>query len=121
MSKFKQLLIAFAIVGTVVGFIGLRLWNWVKPVASQTTEVQTLTAESYVVARVAGHISVPNGIPEVTKLAEVEVLKHQNPTFYGQAAPGDWVVRYPSFVVLYRLETNKVLTLLPLAPPVGPR
>jgi|JI8StandDraft_1071087.scaffolds.fasta_scaffold00976_9 hypothetical protein len=49
-------------------------------------------------------------VPIRSIVDDVATLKAVNPMFYEQARAGDWVLRYTDTVVLYRSQTNEVIT-----------
>jgi hypothetical protein len=52
----------------------------------------------------------------MTQIHGVEALRRQNPAFYALAENGDWIIRYPAQVVLYRAASGTVVAVVPITP-----
>lgn len=65
-------------------------------------------------ALVAALISVSPGLPTVEYVSDTLTVKKVNPTFYQNVERGDWVVTYPTLVVIYRPSDNHIVNALPI-------
>lgn len=65
--------------------------------------------ESLVAAEVADRFAVPSVAPTVTRLADVAALEAVHPAFYADVRDGDWMLRYPGLVIVYRREEGRIV------------
>lgn len=78
----------------------------------QTAQQQQERIYQQALERVASMAAIPDDqVPTRTIVDDVATLKAANPVFYEQARVGDWVLRYDDTVVLYRSQTNEVITM----------
>lgn len=96
----------FALATTFVAFLVLLILQnrpGVRPPASVTP------TESVVATEVASRYAVPNEAPIVTRLTDVDALARVHPEFYVGLRDGDWLVRYPGLVIVYRREEGRIV------------
>jgi hypothetical protein len=117
MSKIRQVFILVAIGGTILGFLALQAYHVFVPARpASPTGVGVPSPEQTVLAEVATRVVLPAGSPTVTQIRGVEALRRQNPAFYALAENGDWIIRYPAQVVLYRAASGTVVAVVPITP-----
>lgn len=71
-----------------------------------------------IVQRLSELISVPSGVPIVAVIEDLEKLKKENLEFYQEAQQGDYVISWPTKVVLYSTSKNIVLISMPIQNPI---
>jgi hypothetical protein len=117
MSKIRQVFILGAIGGTILGFLALQAYRVFVPIhPTAPTGATAPSPEQAVLAEVAARVALPAGRPTMTQIHGVEALRRQNPAFYALAENGDWIIRYPAQVVLYRAASGTVVAVVPITP-----
>lgn len=72
------------------------------------------SATELLIQKVSAHMTLPSVPPSVRQVQEVELLQRENPLFYQQAQIGDWVLSFPTMIILYRASTDRIITTLPV-------
>ncbi len=98
----------FALAATFVAFLVLLILQN-RPGAQPS--VSDIPTEGIVAAEVASRYVVPNEAPVVTQLADVEALRRVHPDFYSDLRDGDWLVRYPGLLIVYRREEGRIVKI----------
>ncbi len=98
----------FAFAATFVAFLVLLIMQH-QPSARPTA--QETSIESLVAAEVAARYAVPREVPTVTRLTDVAALAKTNPSFYAGLLDGDWLVRYPRLLIVYRREEGRIVKI----------
>jgi hypothetical protein len=109
----------------VVALSFLAGWNWyqrteiekqlsqVNPEQLKSTQDSVLAQE--VVAKVKKHMTIDETIaPTIAKIADAEALRSKNPLFYKNAKNGDFVVITTTRAVLYSLENDVIIDVVPV-------
>jgi hypothetical protein len=98
----------FALAATFVAFLVLLILQnrpGARPPVSETS------TESVVAAEVASRYAVPNEAPVVMRLSDVDALARVHPEFYAGLLDGDWLVRYPGVLIVYRREEGRIVKI----------
>ncbi len=109
----------------VVALSFLAGWNWyqrselqkqlaqVNPEQLKSTQDAVLAQE--VVAKVKKHMTLDETVaPTVAKIADAETLRQKNPLFYKNASNGDFVVITTTRAILYSLEKDVIIDVVPV-------
>lgn len=73
------------------------------------------------IQKVARHIVIKDGeTPSVATVQDADALRSQNPIFYKDAQNGDRVLVWSDKVVLYSVDRDILLAVLPISIPVPP-
>jgi hypothetical protein len=106
MSRFRLVWGLFVFVVTFVVFLVLLI---VQHGPQPKAPLSQMPIESVVAAEVAERYEIPVEPPIVTHLDGVEILSLTNPAFYSSLQNGDWLVRYPHLLIVYRREEGRII------------
>ena len=65
-------------------------------------------------AKVSSHILLPDEMPAIATIVDVDKLKADNPEFYANAENGDKILVYSNRAILYDPDTDKILNVAPI-------
>ncbi len=106
--KAKAVVIVLFLAVMAVAFIFLRFQE-------DSFRYSESTSPTIDIVKAAGrHLALPWGSPNVSRLQDVDIPKQEQPNFYANAMKGDWVLAYPSMVIVYRIETDQIVAVLPV-------
>lgn len=115
-STSTPLAIAWIGIGLLITIIlvGLALKSVrVKPAAEK--EKPAPSAELTPVQKIGRHLAVPQGEnPTIAVIDDPDAMRQNNPTFYEMARVGDILAIWPNLAVLYSVEQDIILAVLPL-------
>ncbi len=107
MGRFRLMWGLLAFAATFVAFLVLLILQH-RPEASVAEPV---SLERMVAAEVAARYAVPAEPPVVTRLSDVAALAKTHPSFYAGLLDGDWLVRYPRLLIVYRREEGRIVKI----------
>lgn len=100
--------------------IVFRVVDFFKTVSYSTSDRSVSAIDqdpiSVLLTRVNRHVSLPAGAPSVEHVSQIAALKQVNPLFYQDLEDGDWILRYPSVLVVYRAEIDRVIRVKEVEP-----
>ena len=115
MSGFRKIYGLLILVGMTGLFAYFSFQQWrTAPAAPQPI----LTPQERAIAAVEAKIGVPKGErPSVEHVSGTSFLQSVNPLFYAETRDGDWLLHYPSLIVIYREEGDRVIKTSPVLKP----
>jgi len=105
------------------GFLAFKFYQSSKGNAvlgANTSNTQPDPKAQEVKNNISKEILVPSEEPTIASIVDINKLKQQNAAFYADAQNGDYLVLYSTKAIVYRLEENKIINVLPIAKSTTP-
>jgi hypothetical protein len=116
----KRLKILLGVIIGIIMLIAISWWGigWYMDVTGRMSALEkenaalqakpNLQTDADVIARVSSLLVLPQGVPKVVPVADVETLKKTQP-FFANAQNGDKLLVYPTKVILYSPLLDKIV------------
>ena len=109
------LFVLFVLTGIVcfvlqkTGYVGVLKTAW------QLRQQQKLAEEDKeILARLGKILLLPEGVPTMAIITNVDILKEQQPSFFANAKNNDHLIVYPDRAILYDDNANKIIQIGPV-------
>ena len=97
-------------------FIGGSMFYGAYALVGKSVENDVVISQSEILARISKHTMLPAGNPEaVVRVQDADALQKEA-IIYQNVKIGDYIVVYPSIVVVYDLYNDKIVALKSSAP-----
>lgn len=112
---FALIALAASMVVALIIQVHREIRSWMSPTSSsQHVSVHSIDD---IVERVRRHTSLPTETPILEQIDDIALARSLNPSFYQDLQQGDWVLRYPHVVIVYRAIEDRVIRVRDTAPP----
>lgn len=104
-----------ALAATFVIAMILRGYTWITSFThpSTATVAAQIDPRAQLVARVSQHLQLPATTPTIEQVEDIETMRRINPDFYQDLQSGDWILRYPSELIVYRASEDRIIRVAP--------
>jgi hypothetical protein len=116
--KQMKIIIGVLALGSVLAACSWFGINWYMGITGQVATLEReneqlkakplLQTDGDIIAQVSTHLVLPQGVPKIVPVADVETLKKTQP-FFENAQNGDKLLVYPTKVILYSVVMDKVV------------
>ena len=102
-SAVKRFILIASLIVMILVFVFLFFKQMFSPAPSTIMNTQKL------LARIARHVTLPSGVVTIRRVERPDFLQDIQPTVYKGILYGDYIVEYPSAILIYRSDEDRLI------------